>query len=1326
MKRIAIIFDNCARPETTGLYCRRALGDMVQAGQLIEVEHFLPEECFEISADRFDLFLFVDDGLLRNIPEHLKPAAWWAIDTHLDYERALSIARQADWSFAAQQRGAQKLISDSIQNVSWLPLACDPLIHGKQSAEPKYDLAFVGNFFPGERERLLSLIQSRYPKTFVGNKYLEEMAEIYSASRMIFNRSLADDLNMRVFEGLCSGSLLLTNSLPESSGQTELFQEGVHFVTYTEDAQLWETIEHYLHHESQRSQIAGQGRQEVLRSHTYRHRMETILATISGGTVNQASSLVSNPESKSIPNDSRPTIKAKHDDYFEHSRPDVLELIPHSAKRVLELGCGGGKLGASLKKRQQASVVGVEYDPIAAQRAQKCLDEVVVGDIESGEIKFQENSFDCVVCADVLEHLRDPESALKLLRSWLKPDGCLVTSLPNVRNHTIIKSLLAGNWTYESAGLLDSDHVRFFTRREIEKLLFRVGFSVETMKMIGGEGYAEWLEQGSPQELVIGGLQVKTSSVEEAAEFFAYQYLTRSTVNRVPEYETTSIIIVTHNQLAYTRQCVESILLRTDEPYELIFVDNASTDGTDCYLRSLSNTKVILNESNRGFPAAVNQGIEVATGDNILLLNNDTIVTTGWLRRMLNLLYSNHMIGLVGPVSNNISGPQQVPTSYQHMNELDGFAWDWGKWNNGKSVEVDRLVGFCLLMKRAVVERIGNLDERFGIGNFEDDDFCRRARSAGYQAMMALDSFVHHFGSVSFQGAGLNLNQILIDNQKTYQEKWESGGKSQNTLNLTSESLQEFGSSGKKRPELILESTSQGLKLQPNQLRLSGCLIVRDNENTIRPCLESLKPWVDEIVVVDTGSTDSTPAICEELGARVFYWPWRDDFSAARNVSIDHARGEWIFWMDSDDTIPEHCGRQLRELTDGNHPDNVLGYVAQVHCPGVDPMDVTAVDHVKLFRNQSNLRFEFRIHEQIIPAIRRAGGEVAWTDIYVVHSGSDQTEQGRAGKLVRDFRLLEKELSDRPEHPFVLFNLGMTHADAKQYESAVDYLGRCIAVSGPTESHLCKAFALQVNALSQLNRNDQAWDVVNDGLKLFPDDKELMFRQALLQHQFGKYADATQTYFRILNEETDRCFSSVDQGISSFKARYNLAVVYEDWEKREKAEQQWRTLTSQYPEYIPGWRGLGENLLTQGKKQDLQQVLQSIRDISELQTTVQYFLGKLSIDDEEYQQAKKCFESGLQIDSNDVATLNELCRWHFEFGSAVDSEPHLRHLITLNPDDSSAHTNLGVVLMSQQKFNEAAQAFEVSLKHRPNRPDVKQNLAHCRNMLEQNFLGSQK
>jgi GT2 family glycosyltransferase len=193
----------------------------------------------------------------------------------------------------------------------------------------------------------------------------------------------------------------------------------------------------------------------------------------------------------------------------------------------------------------------------------------------------------------------------------------------------------------------------------------------------------------------------------------------------------------------------------------------------------------------------------------VLLLNNDTIVTAAWLTRMLRAMESDPAIGMVGPVSNFVSGPQQIAAEYESreltparrdadgfessdsdgrvmridgrpggtvfcdLGMIDEFARRWGEANDGRIVEVPRLVGFCLLIRREVIDRIGLLDERFGIGNFEDDDYCRRARDAGFKLAIAADAFVHHFGGRTFIGSGVNHGELMRRNERLYREKWE-------------------------------------------------------------------------------------------------------------------------------------------------------------------------------------------------------------------------------------------------------------------------------------------------------------------------------------------------------------------------------------------------------------------------------------------------------------------------------------------------------------------------------------------------------------------------
>jgi GT2 family glycosyltransferase/glycosyltransferase involved in cell wall biosynthesis len=239
-----------------------------------------------------------------------------------------------------------------------------------------------------------------------------------------------------------------------------------------------------------------------------------------------------------------------------------------------------------------------------------------------------------------------------------------------------------------------------------------------------------------------------------------------------------SIIVLAFNQLEHTRRCLESIAAHTLEPHEVIVVDNGSTDDTPEFLKQWltthPNTTIIRNETNRGFAAGNNQALSIARGENVVLLNNDTVVTSGWLAGLLNVLRRHPDTGLVGPMSNNVSGPQHVPdAAYQDLAGLPAFAALWTQTHRDQSVETGRVVGFCLLARRGVIEQIGGLDEQFGSGNFEDDDLCVRARLAGFRIRIAQDVFIHHAGSQTFKGEGIDYRQAMLRNWDRFRAKWK-------------------------------------------------------------------------------------------------------------------------------------------------------------------------------------------------------------------------------------------------------------------------------------------------------------------------------------------------------------------------------------------------------------------------------------------------------------------------------------------------------------------------------------------------------------------------
>lgn len=235
----------------------------------------------------------------------------------------------------------------------------------------------------------------------------------------------------------------------------------------------------------------------------------------------------------------------------------------------------------------------------------------------------------------------------------------------------------------------------------------------------------------------------------------------------------TSIIILTYNKLEYTQMCIESIReFTTKNSYEIIVVDNNSSDGTVEWLKSQKDLKVIFNKENLGFPKGCNQGINIASGENILLLNNDVIVTPNWLDNLDKALWSDEEIGAVGAVSNSCSYYQQINVTYKNTNEMIEFAKKYNKSNKNFWDYRTKLIGFCMLIKKSVLEKVGVLDERFTPGNFEDDDLSFRIIKEGYKLLLCKDTFIHHFGSVSFNDKNNEYIKILENNMKKFEEKW--------------------------------------------------------------------------------------------------------------------------------------------------------------------------------------------------------------------------------------------------------------------------------------------------------------------------------------------------------------------------------------------------------------------------------------------------------------------------------------------------------------------------------------------------------------------------
>ena len=243
-----------------------------------------------------------------------------------------------------------------------------------------------------------------------------------------------------------------------------------------------------------------------------------------------------------------------------------------------------------------------------------------------------------------------------------------------------------------------------------------------------------------------------------------------------------SVIVLTYNNLQLNKHCINSILNKTAYPnYELIVLDNLSTDGTVDYLRELEKQKhprlkVMFNDENSGFAGGNNKAIKLSTGKYVVLLNNDTVVTRGWLTSMVKHLEKDNKCGMVGAVTNSIGNESMIAAMYRNLDVLASFSYAY-TWihNNEIYQDVDRLALFCTMIRKDILDQYGMLDDGYKVGMFEDDDLSMLVKKAGYHFYAIEDCYIHHVNNASFKKLdSKEYKQIFDRNRERFEKKWNT------------------------------------------------------------------------------------------------------------------------------------------------------------------------------------------------------------------------------------------------------------------------------------------------------------------------------------------------------------------------------------------------------------------------------------------------------------------------------------------------------------------------------------------------------------------------
>jgi hypothetical protein len=359
-------------------------------------------------------------------------------------------------------------------------------------------------------------------------------------------------------------------------------------------------------------------------------------------------------------------------------------------------------------------------------------------------------------------------------------------------------------------------------------------------------------------------------------------------------------------------------------------------------------------------------------------------------------------------------------------------------------------------------------------------------------------------------------------------------------------------------------------------------MIVRNESSHIDACLRSASDLADEVVIVDTGSTDDTKEIALRHGARVFDYPWVDDFAAARNEALRHCRGEWVFTLDADDRVVPTSRTRIAKLF-SQLDDRNAAYLMRVVSPAPDGGPMFEVLHPRVFRNDPRIRWEYRVHEQIAPAVRRAGGRLVLTDIGIVHVGYKHPADVQA-KLERNLRLIDLNLEQAPVDGFLLACRAGTLLDMRRGTEALVSLSLCEAAYAgfevPPDVHLSRSRAHAMDGVLH-----EALGSVRQGLATHPRDTKLQYAEAGVCAAMGDLDEAERVLRGLLLVGGEHAaYGCADWTIDGFRARHLLSAVLLQKGSYAEAESEARAVTIERPGYGPAWLTLAEAALGQGKE----------------------------------------------------------------------------------------------------------------------------------------------
>ena len=332
---------------------------------------------------------------------------------------------------------------------------------------------------------------------------------------------------------------------------------------------------------------------------------------------------------------------------------------------------------------------------------------------------------------------------------------------------------------------------------------------------------------------------------------------------------------------------------------------------------------------------------------------------------------------------------------------------------------------------------------------------------------------------------------------------------------------------------------------------ISLCIIVRDEADNLKRCIQSYRELVDEIIVVDTGSTDSSIHVAEQLGAKVSCLPWKGDFSYSRNASLEKATSDWIIWTDADDIITEENCEKIRKIKDEYDLKCCFSFMIKNSLDGILG---SVFNQIRMFSRDPKIRFRYKVHEQVLPSIQEVGYKTYFTDIMVLHTGYSDPEIVKR-KQMRNIEILKGRLEENENNPVTVYSYAGNLFDLDRIEEAIPYYEKAMQISGEQNSKMYiyeGASVALADIYYRIKDYDNSRKWAEKAYKINPDHPQTNLILGKLEEIEGNVDDAIKYFEFVLSCEEKPTFTPVDVNMLKINACTHISRQYMKKDQMDK------------------------------------------------------------------------------------------------------------------------------------------------------------------------------